>query len=71
MFHVVSLLDLKIFGGQNELPCKRPSIESPSSLFMFSSVFSISNTISEILIEMSIKLKMGVESFIRKDKRLV
>ena len=64
VFHVACLLGLKVFGGQNENPCREPSIKSPSSLIMFFSVSSMSSTIKDILIQKSTELKMeGRKSF--------
>ena len=47
-----------MLGGQNENPCREPSIKSPSSLIMFFSVSSISRTIKDILLQKSLELKM-------------
>ena len=58
MFHVVCLLGLRDFGGQNEKPCREPSKKSPSSLTMFFSVSSISSTIQDILFQKTTELKM-------------
>ena len=63
MFHVVCLLGLKVFGGQNENSRREPSIKNPSSLIMFLSVSSISNTIKDILIQNSVKLKKAGRKF--------
>ena len=64
VFHVVCLLGLKVFGGQNRNPCRELSIKSPSSLIMIFSVSSISSTIRDILFQMSTELKMeGRKSF--------
>ena len=64
MFHVVCLLGLKVFGAQNENPCREPSIKSPSSLNMFLSVSSLCSTIKDILFQKSTELKMeGRKSF--------
>ena len=64
VFHVVCLLGLNVFGGQNENPCTEPSIKSPSSLMTFLSVSCISSTIKDILLQKSTELKMeGRKSF--------
>ena len=64
VFHVVCLLGLKVFGGQNENPCTEPSIKSPSFLMTLFSVSSISKKMPDILLQKSTELKMeGRKSF--------
>ena len=70
VFHVFCLLGLKIFGGQNENPCREPSVKSPSSLIMFFSVSSISSTIKDILFQKSTELEMEGRKNLRQGKRV-
>ena len=64
MFHIVCLLGLQTFDGQNENQFGEPSIKSPSSLNLFFSVSSISSTIKDILFKKSTDFKKaGCKNF--------
>ena len=71
MFHVVCLSGLKVFGGQNENPCREPSIKSPSYLIMFFPVSSVSSTIKVRLLQKLRELNIWVERVLRKGKKVV